>query len=198
MENKLYRYRKNIRLKDFDYSNDGYYFVSVVSYKRKNIFGEIIDGEMNLNQAGKIVEKTWQNIPMHFTNTSCEIFVVMPNHIHGIIDINNDQIVEARHASPLRSKNLKSQSVKSDGVKPQSLGAIIGSFKSAVTKQLHQTKIINQEKIWQRNYYEHIIRDEHDHQQIADYILSNPFNWEYDHENPENIESFSKISLKSS
>jgi REP element-mobilizing transposase RayT len=188
--------RKPIRLKEFDYTQPGAYFVTVVSHRRKNIFGEIIDGEMNLDQAGKIVEKTWQNIPMHFPNTSCEIFVVMPNHIHGIIDINNDQIVEARHASPLRSKNLKSQSVKSDGVKPQSLGAIIGSFKSAVTKQLHQTKIINQEKIWQRNYYEHIIRDEQDYQQIVEYILSNPFNWEFDHENPENIEPFSKISLK--
>jgi len=72
------------------------------------------------------------------------------------------------------------------GVKPGSIGAIIGSFKSAVTKQLHQTKTIDQEKIWQRNYYEHIIRDKDYYEQIKDYIASNPFNWEFDHENPEN------------
>ena len=74
-------------------------------------------------------------------------------------------------------------SLRLNGVKPQSIGAIIGSFKSAVTKQLHQTKTIKQEKIWQRNYYEHIIQDENDYQQIADYITANPINWEYDHEN---------------
>ena len=175
--------RKSTRLKEYDYTQPGAYFVTVVSHQRKNIFGVISNGEMNLNKAGKIVEKTWQNIPVHFPNTSCEIFVVMPNHIHGIIDIINDEIVGARHASPLRSNRLESQSVKSDGVKAKSIGAIIGSFKSAVTKQLHQTKIINQEKIWQRNYYEHIIRDEDDYQQIADYIASNPSNWECDLEN---------------
>jgi len=161
--------------------------VTVVSHRRKSIFGEIFNGEMNLNQAGKIVKQTWQNIPMHFSNTSCEIFVVMPNHIHGIIDIINDEIVGARHASPLQSNRLKPQSQWVNGVKPQSVGAIIGSFKSAVTKQLHQTKTINQEKIWQRNYYEHIIRDEDDYQHTADYIKTNPYNWENDHENPENL-----------
>jgi REP element-mobilizing transposase RayT len=173
MDKRPDRHRKNIRLEDYDTTSPGYYFVTIVSYKRKNIFGEIIDGEMNLNQAGKIVEQTWRDISKHFPNTSCEIFIVMPNHIHGIINIIDDEIVGARHASPLRR----------NGVKPKSIGAIIGSFKSAVTKQLHQTKTINQGKIWQRNYYEHIIRDEQDYQKIYEYIVNNPLNWLLDEEN---------------
>ena len=178
--------RQSIRLKEYNYAQPGAYFVTIVSHLRKNIFGEIINGEMKLNQAGKIVDQTWRNIPGHFPNATCEIFIVMPNHIHGIIEIKNDQIVGARHASPLQSMGV-------NGVKPGSVGAIIGSFKSAVTKQLHQNKIITQEKIWQRNYYEHIIRDEDDYQKIADYISTNPFNWDKDHENPANF-NFSRWS----
>jgi len=170
--------RQSIRLPEYDYSQPGAYFVTVVTHLRKNIFGEIIDGQMYLNQAGKIVEQTWLNIPLHFPNTSCEIFVVMPNHIHGIIEIINEEIVGARHASPLRSTGI-------NGVKPGSIGAIIGSFKSAATKHLHQTKTIIQEKIWQPNYYEHIIRDEQDYQKVYEYIMNNPLNWLLDEENIE-------------
>ena len=173
------KHRQSIRLKKYDYAQPGAYFVTVVSQKRMNIFGEIVNGEMHLNQAGKIVEQTWLEIPKHFPNINVDIFIIMPNHIHGIIQIMENAHVGARHASPLQKPQ--------NGVKPQSIGAIIGSFKSAVTRQLHQTRIINQENIWQRNYYEHIIRDEADTQQIADYIETNPINWQYDHENIEHI-----------
>jgi len=172
------QHRKNIRLEDYDYASPGHYFVTIISHERKNIFGEIIDGEMNLNQAGKIVEQTWRDIPKHFPNTSCEIFVVMPNHIHGIINIIDDEIVGARHkvsrdedsASPLQMET-------------QPMGVIVRSFKSAVTKSAHDLELFDGVKIWQRNYYEHIIRDEDDYQQIADYIAANPINWEFDLEN---------------
>ena len=90
-----YHQRQSIRLKEHDYAQPGAYFFTVVSHRRKHIFGEIINGKMNLNQAGKIVDQTWRNIPGHFPNATCEIFIVMPNHIHGIIEINIDQIVGA-------------------------------------------------------------------------------------------------------
>ena len=179
--------RQSIRLQEFDYAQSGAYFVTVVCHKRMNLFGEISDGELNLNRAGEIVEQTWLEIPKHFPNVNSDIFVIMPNHVHGIIEIVNDIPVRARHASPQRFNNEKPQSKRHNGVKPQSVGAIIGSFKSAVTKKLHGTKIINKEKIWQRNYYEHVIRDEDDYQQIADYIETNPLNWEYDRDNPDHI-----------
>jgi len=172
------QHRKNIRLEDYDYASPGHYFVTIISHERKNIFGEIIDGEMNLNQAGKIVEQTWRDIPKHFPNTSCEIFVVMPNHIHGIINIIDDEIVGARHKV---SRNEDSAEPLQMEIQP--LGVIVRSFKSAVTKSAHDLELFDGVKIWQRNYYEHIIRDEDDYQQIADYIAANPINWEYDLEN---------------
>jgi len=172
------QYRKIIRLKDYDYSSAGYYFVTIVSYKRKNIFGEIIDGQNNLNPLGIIVEKTWREIPAHFPYIEVDSHIVMPNHFHGILIISEirAQHVRAQHAEPLRE------------TKAQPLGLIIRSFKSAVTKRVHDLGLFIGEKIWHRNYYEHIIRDEEDYQSIAEYIETNPLNWQYDHDNPEHIE----------
>ena len=169
MRNQLRPIRKNIRLEDFDYSSAGYYFVTIVSHQRKNIFSEINDGKMALSQAGVIVKEVWEAIPLHFSNVEIDSFVVMPNHIHGILIIKE---VGARHASP-------------GPTKIQPLGMIIGSFKSAVTKRIHDEGLLIQEKIWQRNYYEHIIRDETDYYRILDYIENNPENWLQDEENVE-------------
>lgn len=168
MAKELHQYRKNIRLQDYDYSSAGYYFVTIVSYKRKHIFGEIVDGEMNLNLIGTIVKKTWEEIPMHFPYVEVDSHIVMPNHFHGIIVINN--LVGALHAEPLP-------------IKLQPLGVIVRSFKSAVTKRVHALYLIDHTKIWQRNYYEHIIRDEQDYQKIFEYIENNPANWSVDEEN---------------
>ncbi|MDF1520671.1 MAG: hypothetical protein P1P73_09340 [Brevefilum sp.] len=142
MDKQPDRHRKNVRLKDYDYGSPGYYFVSIVSYERKNIFGEIIDGEMNLNQAGKIVEQSWQDIPKHFPNTSCEIFVVMPNHIHGIINIIDDEIVRARHKVSRNEDSAEPlQHAESQPMETQPLGVIVRSFKSAVTKRAHDLEL---------------------------------------------------------
>ncbi len=167
------QYRKSIRLMYYDYASAGYYFVTIVSNKRKCIFGEIENGNLKLNPAGLIVENSWEKIPLHYPNVNVDTFIVIPNHFHGIIIIND---VGARHASPLH-KHLTS--------KTNTLGHIIGSFKSAVTKQIHDLGINNQEKIWQRNYYEHIIHDERDYNEIYEYIQFNPINWSLDEENPE-------------
>ena len=161
MKNKSDRYRKNLRLKDFDYSIAGYYFVTILSDKRKNIFGNIIDGEINLNPLGLIIEKTWLEIPIHFPYIEVDAYVVMPNHFHGIVIITE---VGAQHAEP--------QWV----IKTQPLGVIVRSFKSAVTKSAHDLGLFIGEKIWQRNYYEHIIRDEDDYEKIVDYVSANPIN----------------------
>ncbi len=170
LENKPDKHRKNIRLKDFDYSSAGHYFVTIVSHKRKNIFGKISNGIMELNNIGMIVEKKWQEIPIHFPYIEVDSYVVMPNHVHGII-INIG--IGARHASPLQTEI-------------QPLGVVVGSFKSAVTKYVHDLGWFINRRIWQRNYYEHIIRDEDDYQHITEYINNNPFNWENDNENPKN------------
>ena len=92
--------RRSIRLKKYDYAQPGAYFITMVSYQRKNLFGQIIDGKMILNQVGKVVENIWHDIPKHFLNTCSDIYVIIPNHIHGIIEIIDEHNVEAEYASP--------------------------------------------------------------------------------------------------
>ncbi len=168
-------HRRSIRLKGYDYSQEGAYFVTIVTWRRDFLFGEIVNGEMILNEHGQIADECWREIPNHFPHVELGAYVIMPNHMHGIILINDD--VGARHASPLQKTP--------NGVSKGSLGAIIGSYKSAVTRLIGRE--LNETGIWQRNYYEHIIRNDNDLQNKTDYIEANPLLWEQDHENPVNI-----------
>lgn len=182
-----FRQRRSIRLPEYDYASRGAYFVTVVSHKRMDIFGEIQAEMIILSLIGNIVDECWHAIPNHFPKVNVDQFVVMPNHVHGILIISADVTVGATHESPLRQKPLlqqkqSQQQKRAKGPPPGSLGAIIGLFKSSVTKRVHQIGISSPEQIWQRNYYEHIIRDEQDYQKICEYILSNPSNWEIDKE----------------
>jgi len=188
LNQKNHPQRQSIRLQEFDYAQSGAYFVTVVCHKRMNLFGEISDGELNLNRAGEIVEKTWLEIPKHFPNVNIDIFIIMPNHIHGIIHIIEDVPLGATHESPLPELHHIESPHKSTTLKPRTLGAIVGLFKSTASKRIHRAGLIDNQKIWQRNYFEHIIRDEDDYQQIADYIETNPLNWQYDRDNLDHIE----------
>ena len=164
---------RSIRLKEYDYTQPGAYFVTVCTWTRENLFGEVVDRDVRLNEKGHIVEECWNVIPEHFPQIELEAFVVMPNHIHGIIVINgNDVVVGATHASPLRKKS---------GPTPKSLGAIVGSFKSAAARRIKDK--VGETGIWQRSYYEHVIRDKKEWDLIRKYIEANPDNWEQDEEN---------------
>jgi REP element-mobilizing transposase RayT len=161
-------HRRSIRLKKYDYAQPGGYFVTIVTYQRDLLFGEVVNEEMVLNGFGKIAEECWRAIPEHFPNVELGAYVVMPNHVHGIVVIK----VGAQHAAPLRKPN----------VRPASLGAIVRSYKSAVTRLIGREH--NATGIWQRNYYEHIIRNHEDWDRIHWYIESNPSMWAKDEENP--------------
>jgi len=165
-------HRRKVRLSEFDYSQPGANFVTIVTQERKKLFGEVVDGEMILNEVGSMVKEVWEVIPDHSPNVDLGVFVVMPNHVHGIINITE---MEATRASPLPRV--------SKGPIPGSIGAIIGSFKSATSKRIRGLDNNHRKRLWQRNYYEHVIRNERDHQAIYDYILANPINWEKDEEN---------------
>ena len=171
-------HRRSIRLKNYDYTQAGAYYITIVTYQRDPLFGRIVNEEMQLSDHGRIADECWRAIPEHFPNRELDAYVIMPNHIHGILVIhgigmatNPSPSAGARHASPLRPH----------GVEPGSVGAIVGSFKSAVTKRIGRE--IKSTSIWQRNYYEHVIRDERDLNRIREYIQSNPANWEGDREN---------------
>ena len=149
MDKGIRHNRKNTRLKEYDYSLAGYYFVTVVSFRRKNIFGYINNDIVQLTKVGEIVENCWKEITSHFPYVEVDVYVVMPSIIFmEYFSIIND--VGVQHAEPLQKE-------KKFIIQP--LGVIIRSFKSAVTKYIHDLGLLDQEKIWQRNYYEHIIRD---------------------------------------
>ncbi len=171
-ENKFHR--RSVRLKGYDYSSPGAYFVTVVTYHRAHLFGEVINGKMKLYPYGEIAQGEWYrsaelrpNVRLH-----PDEFVVMPNHIHGIIWIDDNRTGAATLRPDVRSE-IELKSI----VKPKSLAAIIRSYKSAVTYQINAFRESRGAPIWQRNYYEHIIRNQAELDRIANYIQTNPVNW---------------------
>jgi len=171
-------HRRSIRLKGYDYSQARAYFVTICSQGRKCLFGDVFDGEMRLNDVGTMVLDVCYKIPEHFPHTDIDKYVVMPNHFHGIIVINSDGRGMACHAPTHRQF-----------AKPiaGSLSTIVGSFKSAITRQINLISNTPGHPVWQRNYYEHIIRSEEEMDHIREYIINNPLKWEYDENNPANI-----------
>jgi putative transposase len=155
-----YTERKILRLQGFDYSQAGAYFVTICAFDKKCIFGNIVDTHMNLNKTGQIITAAWENLPKIYSAISLDHWVIMPNHLHGIIWL------EEKHSG---KKNLS---------------AILSSFKALSTIKIQ--KIFGKQfKLWQRSFYEHIIRDEKDLVRIRQYIEDNPAQWQLDKENPD-------------
>ncbi|MBI9051887.1 MAG: transposase [Anaerolineaceae bacterium] len=172
-----------MRLKRYDYTDPGYYFITICTHQRRMLFGNIENEAIHMNELGEIAQEKWREISNHFENVNLDYFVVMPNHIHGIIQIIDSQSVETRHASSLQNMDIKPIS----GVKPKSLCAIIGSYKAAVSRQINRSSIPSDTPIWQRGFYDHIIRNESSLIKLRQYIENNPLQWQLDHENPINL-----------
>lgn len=173
--------RRSIRLQGFDYRNGGRYFVTICTKDRQCVFGDIRHGMMGLSDIGCIAANCWQQIPKHFPGTVPDIFIVMPNHIHGILYMDNP----IRRGVACDPNNGIRRGVACNapttgqltGPMPGSFGTIIRSFKSACTKCIHA---IDPAFAWQRNYYERIIRDHDEYARIYAYIIRNPQNWKKD------------------
>ena len=182
-------HRKSIRLQGYDYSQAGAYYVTSVTYHRDCLFGKIENEIMILNEFGKIADECWRAIPEHFPAVGLGAYVIMPNHVHGVIMINDDESasngVVAQHVGATQCVAPTPTITRPTGPKHGSLGAIIGSYKSAVSHRIN--KEYNATGIWQRNYYEHIIRNEREMDNIWRYIEANPAQWDGDDENPSNI-----------
>lgn len=162
-------HRRSIRLKDYDYSQAGAYFVTIVIRHHECLLGNVVDGEMRVNGFGKMVQKCWDELSVHYSNVELDAFVVMPNHVHGIV-----VIVDRRGevTSPLQLHDQPT------------LGRIIGYFKYQSTKLINELRGTPGAPVWQRNYFEHIIRNDHDFERIREYIAYNPIGWQMDDENP--------------
>ncbi|MDP3028878.1 MAG: transposase [Deltaproteobacteria bacterium] len=165
-------HRHSIRLKDYDYRQAGGCFVTVCTQNRECLFGDVVDGEMRLNEAGRMTIKTWIGLTDRFPFIELDEFVVMPNHMHGII-----LIVGVRLGGP--NKGAASSA--------PTLGDVMRTFKSIAAININRLLERTGRPLWQRNYYEHIIRNEEDLNRIREYITNNPTRWAEDEDNPENI-----------
>ncbi len=165
-------HRRSIRIPGYDYSQGGMYFVTICTRDRECLFGDMVDGGMRLNKFGYIVHEEWEKSVEIREEIELDAFVVMPNHIHGVVIITVGN-VGATGRSPLRS-----------GPPKRSLGALVGGLKSAVTKRINDLRGTPGIPIWQPNYYEHIIRNAESLTRIRQYIFDNPARWAFDRENP--------------
>ena len=161
-----HKWRKSLRIPEYDYSQPGAYFVTVCSHERSMLFGHIDGGQTGLSPIGHAIVRCWTAIPSHFPGVEIDVSVVMPNHIHGIILIT--AVAQTTPAPPA----------------PHSLSAIVGSFKAAVTREVNRGTAPVVQQIWQSGFYEHIIRDEKSLAQIRQYVVDNPLKWHLDRENP--------------
>ncbi len=170
--------RKQTRLKDWNYSNDGWYFVTFCTQNREEYFGEIVDGEMVLSEYGKIAKQCWEEIKDHFNHCELDEFIVMPNHIHGIIAIEPDDLIKSVGNNDRCSLQTKRNM--------EFLPKIISQYKSFVTREIRK-RYDDFSFQWQKSFYDHIIRNEKSLQKIREYIYYNVDKWEQDEENPQNI-----------
>ena len=164
-------HRRSIRLKGYDYSQQGAYFLTLCVQHRECLLGEISDGVMRLNEFGEIIREEWRASAHIRTEIELGEFVVMPNHFHAIVFIN----VGATSWSTIPNTNI---SVK--GPKSASIGALMSGFKSSVTKRINVLRTTPGVPVWQRNYWEHIIRDKRSMLELSTYIENNPFRWKED------------------
>jgi REP element-mobilizing transposase RayT len=184
--NQEKHHRRSVRLQGYDYSGPGAYYITICAWNRECIFGEIIDGEMKLNEYGKVVHREWMCTGNIRPNVELDEFVIMPNHIHGILAINYRMNVlrrgmPRRGVLPYTPANVGLRSPS------QTIGAIIRGFKSTVTKSINILCNTPGIPVWQRNYFEHVIRNEKELFRIREYIRINPVQWDMDEENPVNI-----------
>lgn len=198
-------HRRSVRLRGYDYSGTGAYFVTLCAHERECLFGELADGIMRLNPAGEIVRALWNGLPDRFPNLTTDLSVIMPNHFHGIIMIN---AVGAPLAAPAfnltgnRDDTSENRGVENQGVESNedvaskgaasrgaassapTVGKIMRAFKSLSAIEINRAADRQGCPVWQRNYYERVVRDEWELEGIREYILYNPLKWDQDENNP--------------
>lgn len=186
-------HRRSFRLKDYDYTQSGAYFVTIVAWGRQEIFGGIQDGNMSLNHFGQIVMRAWWGLPRHYPDAVLHEFCVMPNHVHGIIQLvepdpckggsvtaaglGSGQVLTEHHYEHIEGKTRPYR-------RRHGLPEIVRAFKSFSARQVNYLRQTPGSPVWQRNYYERVVRNEDELRQMGEYILNNPLGWETDEENP--------------
>jgi REP element-mobilizing transposase RayT len=175
--------RKRVRLRGFDYASPGAYFITICTHRRACLFGEVHEGHVHLSLPGDIVRTVWQGLPVHFPDMDVDAMVVMPNHLHAILVL--QPFVGAEHpelpdASPLPVPN------RAHGTRPGSIPSIVQNAKSVSARRINLLRGTPGAAVWQRGYFEHVIRTQEDLDRLRRYIESNSLRWALNRENPDN------------
>ena len=191
MKNDRNKHRRSIRLQNYDYKRSGAYFVTMVTQNRACLFGDVVNGRLQLNDAGQMIQAIWDQLPQHYPSVETDAFVIMPNHVHGIIAlVGMGACADIQSGGqPQGVAPTNDPRPKHDAVHVLSLADIVHRFKTLTTKRyVDGVKQFDwsrfESRLWQRNYYEHVIRNEESLHRIRQYIGDNPARWEFDRENP--------------
>jgi putative transposase len=188
--------RHNMRLQGYDYSQPGAYFITIVTHHRESLFGQVVNGELHLNRFGKIIQNDLNGLSSHYQNVNLEAFVIMPNHIHAIVIIydrrgGSPRTGESKGSIIIENSNIVCDAGKTRPYMANSLNhyrkmtvyglpEIVRAFKSFSARRINQLRKMHGTPIWQRSYYDNIIRNEQDLRKIWDYIETNPQSWKDD------------------
>lgn len=177
--NRRKPHRRSVRLQDHDYSQPGAYFLTICTHERDHLFGKVADEKMRLSPYGQVALDEWLRTAGIRNEVELNTFQVMPDHIHGIVWINADSrrsgapgVEESTHASTGRAHGRAPLQRP-----PRSLGSFVAGYKSVVTKRINEIRGTPRKAVWQRGYYEHIVRDDGDLNEIREYIMGNPITW---------------------
>ena len=179
------RRNNSLRLPDYDYSQSGGYYVTVCTHQKARLFGDVVDGVVQLSDVGKIVEDVWLGLPDHYYHLRLGDYVVMPNHIHAIMILIDDEIALTPVGADLSSAPTNPNHTNDSGEdrqprKRHTISEIMRAFKSYSTLDVKRHLDLDNIKLWQRGFYDHIIRNVDDHRRIQQYIHDNPLKWESD------------------
>ena len=184
--------RKHIRLPNYDYATPSAYFITICTQSHIARFGTVVDDKMQHNAAGEMIETQWLELSQRFSTIELDAFVVMPNHFHGIIILDDSNLVDDVGAGLVPARTRETTRVSPTGNHGPLLGNIIGAFKSLTTNAyIRSVKSHNwppfHRRLWKRNYYEHIIRSDQSYQRIWSYIADNPRRWAQDRYHPDSL-----------
>ena len=187
MYDKNLHHRRSIRLRGYDYSRPGTYYVTICAQDMLKLFGEIVEGEMKRNQFGEIVQFCWNDLPHHYTGIELDSFVVMPNHVHGIIVIcelaGPPDVGAGFKPAPTAGTDSARAGFKPAPTTPKPLSEVVRGFKTFSARRINEMRGTPGTPVWQRNYFERIVRNDGELNKIREYIHTNPLRAETDWEN---------------
>lgn len=192
--------RRSTRLRGYDYSTPGAYFITTCSHNRLLLFGRIVNSKVEANRLGAVVEDCWAELPDHYDNIALDAFILMPNHIHGVIIIKDTPTVVGaglQHAAEAMARSAEDTStVVGAGLQPalpaavgsrrHSVPEIVRAFKTFSARRINEMRASTGTPVWQRGFYDHIIRSESELDRVRIYIMDNPRRWSEDADNPAN------------